>query len=274
MRIARVFPSKTNMCPTDSDAYFGEPFFPKFMPEYDEIHISCQFIWDIKRAKYLKEAWGIYFKKVKLGGVAIDGESNLPFQKGMYLKKGITITSRGCPNNCNFCMVGRGLIEFDEFPEGNIIQDNNILACSDHHWQLVMTMLKKQKAIKFKGGLEKSRITPKIAENLRGLKTTELWLSCDQPNAIKPLQKAVKILKKVGFTQNHLHCYVLIGKDINEEELRLREVWNMGCMPFAQLYRDKDDSIKYSWAFKRFARAWSKPAIIRSRARHNWIKWI
>jgi len=272
MKIARVFPTKTNMCPTDSDVYFGVPFFPKFMPKYDEIHISCQFTWDIQKANNLTLQWK-HIAPVKIGGVAIDGESDQPFQAGMYLRKGITITSRGCSNNCSFCMVRRGLIEFDDFPEGNIIQDNNILACSDKHWRLVMAMLKKQKAICFKGGLEKYRITPKIAEDLRGLRIAELWFSCDQPNAIEPLRKAVEILKSVGFTQNHLCCYVLIGKNINEEEQRLREVWNMGCMPFAQLYRNKDDSIKYSWTFKRFARAWSKPAIIRSRAKHNWIKW-
>lgn len=258
------------MTPNDPDAYFGVP--EMFMPKYDEVHISCNFTWDIPKAKILVYQWG-RIAPVKIGGVAINGESDKPFQSGMYLRKGITITSRGCPNNCSFCMVRRGLIEFDEFPKGNIVQDNNILACSDRHWRLVMSMLKKQKTVKFKGGLDKYRITSKIAEDLRSLRIAEIWLACDQPNAIKPLWKAIEILKKVGFTQNHLHCYVLIGKDMAEEELRLREVWNIGCMPFAQLYRDKDNGIKYSWAFKRFARAWSRPAIIRSRARHNWIKW-
>ena len=269
VKIARVFPTKTSMCPNDPDAYFGLPGF--FTPQYDEIHISVTFTWDIKKTEQLAREWE-KFGKVKIGGVAIDGESDKPFVAGMYLRKGITITSRGCLNSCDFCMVRRGLIEFNDFPEGNIIQDNNILACSNRHWRSVMTMLKKQKNIEFKGGLEKYRITPKIAEDLRSLKIKTLWLACDEPKGLKALKKAVEILQKAGFTRNYLYCYCLIGKDINEEELRLREIWNIGCMPFAQLYRNKNDDIKYSWQFRRFARAWSKPAIIRTRAKYNWLK--
>ena len=259
------------MSPTDKDCYFGLPYFDT--PKYDEIHISVCFTWDTPKAQELAKQWEGY-GKIKIGGVAINGESKKPFQAGIYLRKGITITSRGCPNHCDFCLVRKDLIEFNEFPQGNIIQDNNILACSDRHWRLVLSMLRKEKAIEFKGGLEKYRITPKIAEDLRGLHIKTIWLACDQPNALEPLKKAVEILKKVGFTRNHLYCYVLIGKDINEEEQRLRQIWNIGCMPFAQLFRNKNDDIKYSYDFRRFARAWSKPAIIRSRSKNNWCQWI
>ncbi len=41
MKLARVFARRTNMCPTDQDAYFGEPEL--YMPKYDEIHISVTF---------------------------------------------------------------------------------------------------------------------------------------------------------------------------------------------------------------------------------------
>jgi len=261
MRVARVFPTRTSMSPIDADAYFSTPDL--FTPKYDEVHISVTFTWDIPKAKRLAEAWRDH-GRVKLGGVAIEGESDKPFKAGMYLKKGITITSRGCPNNCSFCMVRRGLIEFDEFPEGNIIQDNNILACSDRHRELVWSMLRKQKQVNFRGGLEARRITPRISEDLRSLRIQELWLACDHPNAVKPLRKACEILKKSGFTRNHLRCYVLIGKDMAEEEQRLRQVWGAGCMPFAQLFKDKDNSLKYSKEWRQFQRKWARPAIIRS----------
>jgi len=262
VRIARVFPTKLSMTPTDQDAYFSGP--EMFMPKYDVVHVSCQFTWDIPKAKRLVREWE-HIAPVKLGGVAIDGESDQPFQSGMYLKKGITITTRGCPNNCGFCMVRKGgLIEFDDFPQGNIIQDNNILACSDCHWRLVVDMLKKQKAIEFKGGLDKYRVTPQRAEDLRSLKIKTLWLACDQPQGVEPLRKAIDILLKAGFTRNHLYCYVLIGDDLAENESRLKEVWNAGAMPFAQLFRNKEDNIKYSKEWKQFTRKWSRPAIIRN----------
>ncbi len=261
MRIARVFPTKTKMCPTDPHAYFDVPGL--FTPRYEEIHVSCSFKWDIPKAHRLADAWRGH-GKVMIGGPAVDGESDQPFVSGMYLKKGITITSRGCPNRCSFCMVRKGLIEFDDFPEGNIIQDNNILACSDKHWRLVLSMLKKQRAIEFKGGLEKYRITPKIAEDLRGLRIKELWLACDQAEGIEPLRRAVRILKKVGFTSNHkLCCYVLIGDDPKENIRRLREVYRIGCMPFAQLLKPGE----YTKPWKRLQRRWSRPCAVRVRCR-------
>lgn len=262
-RIARVFPTKTSMTPTDQDAYYGTPEL--FMPKYDEVHISCQFTWDKPKAEMLAREWE-HIAPVKIGGVAFDGESDQPFQSGMYLRKGITITSRGCPNNCGFCMVRKGgMIEFDQFPEGNIIQDNNILSCSDHHWRLVMSMLKKQRRIEFKGGLDKYRVTPERAEDLRSLSISTLWLACDQAGGIEPLRKAVQILLKAGFTRNHLYCYVLIGNDARENIHRLKEVYRIGCMPFAQLFIDKENSIDYSRGWKRFQRRWSKPMIVRKR---------
>lgn len=253
------------MSPIDKHTYFDTPSI--FTPDYDEIHISVAFTWDIPKAQYLAKCWESK-GRVKIGGVAIDGESDKPFISGMYLKKGITITSRGCPNNCSFCMVRRGLIEFDDFPEGNIIQDNNILACSDKHWRLVTSMLKKQHAIEFKGGLEKSRITEKIAEDLKSLRIKSLWFACDTPNAIKPLRKAVEILKKAGFTREKLYCFVLIGDNARENIYRLKEVWRIGCKPFAQLLKNKENSIQYSKAWKRFQRRWSRPAIIRQRMKN------
>jgi hypothetical protein len=71
MKIARVFPTKTTMSPTDPDAYFSTPEL--FTPEYDEIHISVNFTWDIKKAEWLKKQWE-KIAPVKIGGVAIDGE--------------------------------------------------------------------------------------------------------------------------------------------------------------------------------------------------------
>jgi hypothetical protein len=98
---------------------------------------------------------------------------------------------------------------------------------------------------------------------LRALKIKMLWLACDQPSGIEPLSRAVKILTKAGFTRNHLSCYVLIGDNARENIHRLREVWKIGCMPFAQLYKPAE----YTRSWKRFARRWSKPPIIRSRTK-------
>ena len=55
MRIARVFPTQTNQTPLDDLTFFAEPGF--WIPEHDEVHISCVFTWDKPRAEQLAEAW-------------------------------------------------------------------------------------------------------------------------------------------------------------------------------------------------------------------------
>jgi hypothetical protein len=259
MRIARVFTRKTSFSPTDQDCYFDIPGL--FTPQYDEVHISCTFTWDKEWALKLVKAWEGYAPIVKAGGPAFESPAG-EFISGMYLRKGVTITSRGCPNNCSYCLVPKreGKLRELEVRPGNIIQDNNFLACSCQHQDKVFAMLQTQRQIEFKGGLEAARITPDIADRLRGLHIKTLWLACDHKNAIPEFKRAVGILYRAGFTRNHIYCYVLIGGDMRENEGRLMTVYEAGAMPFAQLYQPADRYIEYSQEWKRFARTWSRPA--------------
>jgi hypothetical protein len=261
MKIARVFPTKTSMSPTDHDCYFGLPQL--YMPKYDEVHISVTFTWDIEKAKELKKQWKVYCKNVKVGGPAFTKDTiAYLFTPGMYLKKGITITSRGCNNNCSFCLV-KGRLKEINIEEGNILQDNNFLQCSQYHRSKVYEMLKTQKSIEFKGGLQSDLLTDWDIEQMRGLKIKELWFSCDHKNNINNLKKAIQKCKKY-FNRSKLRCYVLIGDDLEENENRLKEVYNIGCLPFAQLYQSQNNLIEYPKTWKDFARKWSRPAIYKS----------
>jgi len=265
MKIARVFPSQTSMSPIDNDAYFGPPDL--FTPEYDEIHISVAFTWDIEKADWLKKQWE-YIAPVKIGGPAVDGEPKNGFKAGMYLRNGVTITSRGCPFRCPWCFVRQNLMELESFPEGNMVQDNNILACSRPHIDKVFRMLGKQKSIQFQGGLDSRLITDEIVEGLRGLRIYQIFLSYDDCSREKHLIKAVEKLKKY-FSRNQLRCYVLIGFDGDtyfKAIDRLMMTWEIGLLPFAMLYRNKEGNYPqpaYEW--NRLQRKWCRPAIIKSR---------
>lgn len=56
MNIARVFPRKTNMSPTDELAFFGLPTVENLAMEIDEVHISVTFSWDLEKSEELYEA--------------------------------------------------------------------------------------------------------------------------------------------------------------------------------------------------------------------------
>jgi len=267
-RIARVFPTKTSMSPTDKNAYFGPPDL--FTSDYDEAHVSVTFSWDLERAYWLERQWESVCP-VKMGGLAIDQKEGNGFIPGEYLKKGIVITSRGCPFKCSWCLVDHPLREIN-IEEGNIIQDNNILACSKSHLDKVFQMLSHQKRIEFSGGLDSRLLTDEIVERLRGLKIYQLWLSYDHPDRREILIKATQKLKKY-FTRNQIRCYVLVGfnnDSLEKAEERLREAWLIGTLPFAMRYRTpmknwKDSFLYYQREWNLFARKWTRPAIIKTR---------
>lgn len=253
------------MSPTDRNAYFAEPDL--FTPEYDEVHISVTFTWDTKRAWELARQWN-HIAPVKIGGVAINGEPKDGFKAGMYLRNGVTITSRGCPNRCPFCLVRQNLIEIEDFPEGNIVQDNNLLACSKNHKNKVFKMLSRQKRINLSGGLEAKLINDKTIDRLRALNIYQIWTAYDFPEEIRRVEPVIKKLRKY-FSRNQIRCYVLIGyrnDNFSLAEERLRHAYKIGGLPFAMLYRDEDGNYpepEKEWRI--FQRKWTRPAIIKIR---------
>ncbi len=269
MRIARVFPRKTNMTPTDELAFYTPPAL--FIPEVDEVHVSVTFTYDIPKADAMAFLWG-QFLPTKMSGPAL-GTKGGDFEPGMYLKKGLVITSRGCPNrDCWFCEVpireGR---EIRTLPirDGWNVLDDNLLACPEEHIRGVFAMLARQKAegkrIVFSGGLEAARLRPWMAEELRKLKPRRMYFAYDTEDDYEPLVGAGKLLRSAGFTtrSHSMCCYVLIGypgDSMAVAEGRLLLAIGAGFTPYAMLYRDKHGHIDPDWA--RFQRQWVRPQLI------------
>ncbi len=275
-KIIRVFPRRTSYTPDDNYVYIGMP--DMFIPEHDEVHISCTFTWDKKYCEELAYQWeGATNKPVSLGGPAFGSEAT-DFKQGLYIKKNIIFTTRGCNNNCPWCCVHQLEGSLKELPicEGNIIQDNNFLQASKGHKNKVFEMLKKQTQICFKGGLEADLVDDEFVDNLNSLyytkgskkisRISELWLACDTDNRIADFIRACEKLKKAGFTRDKIHCYVLsYGKDMEADETRARQVYEAGAMPFMQLYRDfSDKKTEYNSDWNKFCRMWQRPAATRA----------
>lgn len=264
MRILRIFPRKTALTPDDPMAIVGDP--PLWRPVTDEVHVSVTFTWDRAEGQRLAEAWGLYYLVVKLGGPAFDvcpGE----FVPGRYLRHGVTFTTRGCNNNCPWCLVpkreGR-LMEIPNFAPGYIIQDNNLLQASRQHLEKVGAMLNSQRRYSvLSGGIDARLVNGWRLEWLRGLRIRELFLAADTNMALRPLEKAIK---RLNLPRDKCRVYVLLaynGESIDNATERLKTVWQIGGMPFAQLYQPTGHWIRYSQEWKRLAREWSRPAIMK-----------
>ncbi|MDR2695622.1 MAG: hypothetical protein LBC79_04505 [Deltaproteobacteria bacterium] len=270
-KIARVFCRRTSATPTDSLAFVDEPP-PLFMPEIDEVHVSVAFSWDLAKADVLHRQWGAVGVPVKVGGPAL-GEKSGEFTPGMYVKPGITITSRGCPNKCWFCgvPVREGPVRELEIKDGWNVYDDNLLACSDAHIRAVFDMLSRQpERVALTGGLEARRLKPWHCGQLRIVKPHHMYFAYDTPDDYEPLVAAGRMLGEYGFTAaSHVaKCYVLIGYQgdtFSAAEKRLADTIKAGFMPYAMLYNGQDDNKDKDWA--RFQRDWLRPVTVGAKMR-------
>ena len=244
MKVIRVFPRRTSYTPADAYAFVGDP--PLWRPEADEVHISCCFSWDIAETERLHRAWEQYYPgRVYSGGPVWNSDGD--FVPGLYVRQGVTITSRGCNNRCPWCLVPEREGKFRTLPitPGYIIQDNNLLQAPKGHLEQVFAMLKSQRrAAIFAGGLDARLVSDWVAGELRGLRIGQVFLACDTEEAIIPLRKA---LAKLSFLpREKLRCYVLCafgGEAVEQARARLEEVWEAGAMPFCQNYQPPEKYI-------------------------------
>jgi len=264
-KVIRVFPRRTSYTPRGDLIYIGDPQL--FLPEADAVHVSVTFTWDISEGYRLCEAWDKYYEDVRIGGPAIDAQPPGDFEPGFYVKDGITFTSRGCPYKCIWCLVPdrEGELRLLDVKPGNVIQDNNFLATPREHQADVFEMLRGQdQQIEFRGGVDKRLVDDWFVEQIKSIRLKRLYMAADTRGSLGSLEDAVN---KLGhLTREQLSCYVLIGyggEKIWDAERRLRAVWEIGCMPFAQLYQPPDKLIKYSDDWKKLARIYSRPMLTR-----------
>jgi len=259
----RVFPRRTNATPDDEHVRIG---YPEMWDKPDKVNISVSFTWDIPKAESMYKTWS-QIAPTEMSGPAL-GDHGDEFEPGMYLKKGYTITSRGCPNRCWFCDVWKreGNIRELKVKEGNNILDSNLLACSREHQEKVFKMLLLQKNVRFTGGLEAKRFTLWHCMWLVSLKPRAVFFAYDTPDDYEPLVEATKILRsQIKRFNNVYRCYVLMGYQhdtIDQARCRLESVVSLGFMPQAMLYNRRKDVL-----WRRFQREWANPTILGTKMR-------
>lgn len=268
----RIFPRRTKWTPDDELAFVGDP--PLFLPSgigREEIYVSVAFTWDIQEGIRLQKTWQPLCSKVYIGGPAFCTPVG-DFIPGRFLKEGVTITSRGCPYKCPWCFVPKREGGIRELPitSGWIVQDNNLLACSRKHIEVVFEMLRNQKErIKFSGGLDPRLLKEWHVELLKTIRIDEVWISCDESKMLKWVERAAELLSFLP--EKRKRCYVLLGwngESMEDAEARLERVLYLGFLPFAQLFQGftKTD---YSLNWKRLQRKWDRPAAYKSCAKRE-----
>lgn len=263
----RVFPRRTSWTPQDEFSFVGDPGL--FRPPEQPVFISVTFTWDIPEAERLFRAWSVYYSDVRMGGPAFDDPGG-DFRSGVFLKQGITITSRGCSKVCEWCLVPKreGWIRELPIKNGWDVADNNLLACSRDHIEAVCDMLKRQpEPIKFSGGLDAEMLQPWHVDLLKSLRLKFAWFACDYPGAVRNIERAADLM--ADFSREKKRCYVLIGfngESAAKAEKRLETVYNLGYLPMAMLYRAPDISKKvWPREWRQLQKTWSRPAAYKAK---------
>lgn len=228
--------------------------------------VSVTFTWDIPLGHRIFEAWSAIYSDVRIGGPAF-GDHGGEFTPGRFVKEGVTITSRGCSKRCPWCFVPKreGVVRELAIKPGWIVQDNNLLACSQGHIERVFEMLRAQpRGAVFSGGLDTSLLQDWHRSLLDTIRLHEVWVACDTDGALSLLSRAARILDGIPIKKRR--CYTMIGfngETLGQAERRLERVYKLGFLPFCQLYRS-DKQRPWSQEWRMLARKWARPAAYRS----------
>lgn len=230
--------------------------------ENDTANISVVFSWNLQDA-YQKAIW---YKsmgyKVRVGGPAIHGKSKSIFdgiaQTGGHIfdvvrrhNPNATFTTRGCIRKCPFCLVPiieSEFIELDDFPLRPIVCDNNILASSDYHFDMVCEKLSDLKNIDFNQGLDTRLLTPYHAKKIKRLNMKFVRIAFDSRKYEKHFLKAFHILTDAGIPTRKIRVLALINFRESPEDAiyRLEKIRELGAMPnpmrYQPLYAQTKDS--------------------------------
>jgi hypothetical protein len=238
--------------------------------EGDTAYMSVVFSWQLDKA-YMR---AIYLQSsgyhVKVGGPAV---MNNPSMFTAFDLTGApdalarhnpdaTFTSRGCIRNCSFCAVPKiegHLVELSDWKVKPIICDNNLLACSNKHFDKVIDRLLEHKiaGIDFNQGLDARLLTDHHASRLSELpRDTIIRLAWDNLKTETKYREAFDRLVSRGIKRQQIRVYVLIGyKDTPEDaRYRLDTVREMGALPNPMRYQPlnakrKNSYIANSWTY-------------------------
>lgn len=156
--------------------------------------------------------------------------------------------TRGCPNNCPFCIVskkeGRKSIkvaDLSEFWNGQKeikLLDPNLLACKEHE-ELLRQLIKSKANVDFTQGLDARLITEKNVELLAQVKVKMIHFAFDLMKNEKEIKRGLKLYKETtNISERKTGVYILTNYNTPHEEdlYRIYTVRDLGYMPYVMIF--------------------------------------
>lgn len=163
--------------------------------------------------------------------------------------KAIGFLTRGCPNNCDFCIVSKkeGLCskkvaDLSEFWNGQKyidLLDANLLACRDRI-PLLQQLADSQAYVDFKQGLDARFVTEEVALALKNVRVRLIHFAFDYMKNEKAVIRGLETYKRILKTGNNKDIvYILTNYDttIEEDLYRVCKVRELGFLPDVRIYR-------------------------------------
>ena len=189
-----------------------------------------------------------------------DRDPNLPYEiehicpdYSLYpdLTKGkaFGFLTRGCCNNCDFCIVSKKegmcskkVADLSEFWNGQkeiVLLDANILACKDRI-ELLNQLADSKAKVDFTQGLDARFITEDVADALKRIKIKTVHFAFDFMKNEKAVIRGLRIYKEiVGTNDRNAIVYILtnFNTTIEEDLYRVNMVQEAGFSPDIRIYR-------------------------------------
>lgn len=158
--------------------------------------------------------------------------------------------TRGCPNNCRWCVVPKKEGKIRPYREWKevvrqdtdklILMDNNILSCEYGISQLE-SLIGSGYRIDINQGMDARLVDEKVADILARLSWIRfIRFSCDQKAQIIPVIHAVDLLAKRGVRPYRIFIYLLVTADIEDAVYRVEALKQYkGINIYAQAERNE-----------------------------------
>ena len=208
--------------------------------------------------------------KVVRGGTGYDLHNKLPSEientypdYGIYpkFKEAYGFLSRGCPRNCDFCIVGekeglcsRKVADLDQFWNGQKViklLDPNLLACREHT-DLLQQLIDSKAKIDVTQGFDIRLVNSKNIELIKRMKIDCIHFAWDNPDD-DLLPKFKDVAGELKLPIRKIKAYVLTNFNTTHEQdlYRVYSLRDCGIDPYVMIY-EKETAPKITRQLQRW----------------------